>query len=289
MRVDLTLSPGEQTQTVTVTAEAAAIDTTNATLGGTVTNQAVVLAADGDPQVPGIAPIAPRRSGRAGRQWHGHHHQWPARGSGRYIGRRRNSIRLGDQQRPDQRSPTRAARWKCCLLDSVQEFSTQQNPPAEYGWRDGSAVNLAVKSGTNAIHGIGLCLRPRCGGDGRQAVLAAPGPGSVGNTTMEQPGFTLGGPILKNKLFFFVRRVYPVDQFSPGPVTRPLGSGLAGGSLEHGGRMCRGGKSEVNPLSAQISGLRPRRALAYRNRLPRPLRTCSPTIQTPHATYPPIL
>ena len=42
VRVDLTLSPGEQTQTVTVSAEAPAIDTTNATLGGTVTNQAVV-------------------------------------------------------------------------------------------------------------------------------------------------------------------------------------------------------------------------------------------------------
>ena len=38
-------------------------------------------------------------------------------------------------------------------LDSIQEFSTQQNPQAEYGWRDGSAVNLAVKSGTNSIHG----------------------------------------------------------------------------------------------------------------------------------------
>ena len=38
-------------------------------------------------------------------------------------------------------------------LDSVQEFSTPAEPPAEYGWRDGSAINLAVKSGTNAIHG----------------------------------------------------------------------------------------------------------------------------------------
>ena len=38
-------------------------------------------------------------------------------------------------------------------LDSIQEFSTQQNPQAEYGWRDGSSVNLAVKSGTNSIHG----------------------------------------------------------------------------------------------------------------------------------------
>src|SRR5580704_11115374 len=42
VRVDLTLAPGEQTQTVTVTAELPAIDTTSATLGGTVTNQAVV-------------------------------------------------------------------------------------------------------------------------------------------------------------------------------------------------------------------------------------------------------
>ncbi len=38
-------------------------------------------------------------------------------------------------------------------LDSVQEFSTQQNAPAEYGWRDGSAISLGIKSGTNAIHG----------------------------------------------------------------------------------------------------------------------------------------
>ena len=78
VRVDLTLSPGEQTQTVTVTAEAPAIDTTNATLGGTVTNQAVVVAAPGDPQLPAIAPIAPGRCGYAGRQRERHGHQWPA-------------------------------------------------------------------------------------------------------------------------------------------------------------------------------------------------------------------
>ena len=42
VRVDLTLSPGEQTQTVTVTEEIPAIDTTNATLGGDVTNQSII-------------------------------------------------------------------------------------------------------------------------------------------------------------------------------------------------------------------------------------------------------
>src|SRR5579871_3166131 len=37
-RVDLTLTPGAQTQTVTVTSEAPSVDTTDATLGGTVEN-----------------------------------------------------------------------------------------------------------------------------------------------------------------------------------------------------------------------------------------------------------
>src|SRR5437588_837619 len=41
IRVDLTVQPGEQTQTVTVTGEVPAIDTTDATLGGTVSNQAI--------------------------------------------------------------------------------------------------------------------------------------------------------------------------------------------------------------------------------------------------------
>src|SRR5439155_26715048 len=41
-RVDLTLSPGGQTETVTITEEVAAINTISATLGGTVSNQAIV-------------------------------------------------------------------------------------------------------------------------------------------------------------------------------------------------------------------------------------------------------
>src|SRR5579862_9626482 len=41
VRVDLKLSPGAQTQTVTITGEAPAINSTDATLGGTITNQAV--------------------------------------------------------------------------------------------------------------------------------------------------------------------------------------------------------------------------------------------------------
>src|SRR3989442_767165 len=41
IRVDLTVQPGEQTQTVTVTGEIPEIDTTDSTLGGTVSNAAI--------------------------------------------------------------------------------------------------------------------------------------------------------------------------------------------------------------------------------------------------------
>jgi len=40
-------------------------------------------------------------------------------------------------------------------VDSIQEFNVQQNPPAEYGWKPGAIVNVALKSGTNKIHGTG--------------------------------------------------------------------------------------------------------------------------------------
>jgi Carboxypeptidase regulatory-like domain len=42
VRVDLTLQPGAQTQTITVTSEAPAVNTTDATLGGTVSNAEIL-------------------------------------------------------------------------------------------------------------------------------------------------------------------------------------------------------------------------------------------------------
>jgi hypothetical protein len=41
MRIDLTLQPGEQTQTITVTEQAPLVETTNATLGGTLDNETI--------------------------------------------------------------------------------------------------------------------------------------------------------------------------------------------------------------------------------------------------------
>ncbi len=108
-------------------------------------------------------------------------------------------------------------------LDSVQEFSTQQNPPAEYGWRDGSSVNVAVKSGTNSIHGSAYAFGRDAAATDAKQFSAIPGVvETVGNTTVEQPGFTLGGPIIKDKLFFFVSGEFiRQTSFDPASYTVP--------------------------------------------------------------------
>ena len=36
-------------------------------------------------------------------------------------------------------------------VDAIQEFNLQQNPPAEYGWKPGSVVNVGLKAGTNSL------------------------------------------------------------------------------------------------------------------------------------------
>ena len=86
-------------------------------------------------------------------------------------------------------------------IDAIQEFNTEENPKAEYGWRAGSVINMGIKSGTNAIHGTAYAF-------GRDASATDPGnyftPGQVTPATVEQFGATAGGPIVKDKLFWFV-------------------------------------------------------------------------------------
>jgi len=85
-------------------------------------------------------------------------------------------------------------------MDAVQEFSVQQNSvDAEYGQSAGGIMNLSMKSGTNEVHGTAYYF-------GRNPKLNAR-TNSVTNTANltrnHIGGGTLGGPIIKNKLFTF--------------------------------------------------------------------------------------
>lgn len=86
-------------------------------------------------------------------------------------------------------------------IDSVQEFNVQQNPPSEYGWKPGAVVNVGLKSGSNSLHGTAFAFGRDGVMDARNYFNTAPNPKLP--RTLEQFGGSLGGPIIKNKAFFF--------------------------------------------------------------------------------------
>ena len=72
--------------------------------------------------------------------------------------------------------------------------------PAQYGLHSAATVNAVTKSGTNQFHGdLFEFLR---NGDFNARNFFAP---TRDTLKQNQFGGTIGGPILKNKLFFFAR------------------------------------------------------------------------------------
>ncbi len=89
------------------------------------------------------------------------------------------------------------------IVESVQEFKVQNNSfSAEFGNNGGTVVNMVLKSGTNKFHGSGWYFLQRSQLDARDFFNPAPNPKP--DSKRDQAGFSLGGPIRKDKTFFFV-------------------------------------------------------------------------------------
>lgn len=87
------------------------------------------------------------------------------------------------------------------ILDAVQEFQVStSNFGREFGRNFGAVINVVTKSGTNSIHGAAWEFH-------RNAAVNAANffdPGTPSALIHNQFGFTLGGPIRKDKTFWFV-------------------------------------------------------------------------------------
>ena len=86
-------------------------------------------------------------------------------------------------------------------LDAIDEFSAQSQSQAESGRNPGAVVNLVLKAGTNGLHGSVYYFN-------RNEFYGASSPFKPAN--QKQPplrnqnyGFSFGGPIIKDKTFFF--------------------------------------------------------------------------------------
>ncbi|MCP5102164.1 MAG: TonB-dependent receptor plug domain-containing protein [bacterium] len=90
-------------------------------------------------------------------------------------------------------------------LDAIQEFQIVLAPyDVRHGMFTGGGVNVITKSGTNDFHGSAYFY-------GRNESLIRKGSNAVGSDLIEFPefkessyGITFGGPLVRNKLFFFV-------------------------------------------------------------------------------------
>src|SRR5271155_4047989 len=86
--------------------------------------------------------------------------------------------------------------------DSVQEFRVVNNSfGAEHGRALGGIVNIVTKSGTNRLHGSVYDYLQNSATDARSLLQPAPLPDALREN---QFGGTLGGPIKKDKTFFFL-------------------------------------------------------------------------------------
>src|SRR6266850_2671191 len=87
-------------------------------------------------------------------------------------------------------------------IDAVAELRVLSNSEAEYGRSAGGVINIVTKSGTNGFHGSGFDFFRNNALDARNFFNEK---GQAQNPFHNnQFGGALGGPIIKNKTFFFV-------------------------------------------------------------------------------------
>lgn len=85
-------------------------------------------------------------------------------------------------------------------LDAVKEFQVvADGAPAEFGRSSSGFINVVTKSGTNEVHGTAHEFQKWTGLTSRQSDGTR-----ISAFSQEQFGGTIGGPIKKDKLFYFV-------------------------------------------------------------------------------------
>ena len=278
VRVDIALQPGEVSQTITITEAPPLVETTNATLGGTLSNQTINdLPLNGRNYInlltlrPGMT-VYPG-GGSAARSANGTRPE--------DIGYLLDGVREDDPYTGSSvlNAVIPAGDASTSLpIDAIQEFNTEQNPKAEFGWKPGAIVNAGVKSGSNSIHGTAFAFGRDTVLDARNFFNYASQPGCVATpgictkapVNLEQYGASLGGAIKKDKLFYFIN--YEGQDYSVGStllLTPPLTVTAPGGpdpahSLVDACNVLNpnhlpydGVSSPITPLSAQIAGLNP--------------------------------
>ncbi len=207
-RIDAALKPGQVSQQVEVSGESLPqVETSSAELGGTLTSETIAnIPVNGRDYTkliylnPGVAGSPDQISDSPGS-----YGTFSMNGS---RGRSNNFLLDGTDMNDGYRNDPAINEAgvfgdpaTILPLDAVAELKTISNFEAEYGRNSGAVINIVTKSGTNAWHGSALEYFRSGKLGARNYFNFDPNPKSPFNNN--QFGGSLGGPIIKDKTFFY--------------------------------------------------------------------------------------
>jgi outer membrane receptor protein involved in Fe transport len=205
-RVDFRLAVGGLEETVTVAADAPLIETSNATLGIVVDEKQVAeLPLNGrnftqlGTLLPGVVAPPPALGGQSGEATPGGFGAVTAGFNVNGMRNQSNNFLLDGTSNNDTFNTGFVLRPP---PDAIQEFKILTHSySAEYGRNAGSVVNVVTKSGSNDFHGAGWIFNRD---DALQARnFFAPQDQEKPKLEQNQFGFSVGGPVLRNRVFGF--------------------------------------------------------------------------------------
>ena len=195
--VEVSLEAGAVAETVTVSGQAAAVEVTSSTMSQTIENKRMVDLPLNGRNPFSLATLAPGVTPTSNNG-----------GSSPSISGGRNAT---SEVAIDGVSNVNAENNVSILdlnytpsVDAVQEFSVQTNAvSAEFGRLGGGVINLITKSGSNALRATAWEFARNAKMDATN-FFTNRGGGKKGDFKRNQFGGNLGGPINKDKTFFFV-------------------------------------------------------------------------------------
>src|SRR5437870_733734 len=163
--------------------------------------------------------------------------------------------------------------------DALQEFKVETSSlPAQYGFHSGGAINAVTRSGTNDLHGSLFEFVRNYGVNARN--FFAP---TRDGLKRNQYGGTIGGPVKKNKLFFFAGYQGTITRQSPQNTfaSVPTADMIAGDFTTFASRTCQGQDMVLRAPFDQNNRLAPslisQAAVNISKRLPAPVDQCGRT------------
>lgn len=211
--INFALSVQESKSTIEVSAEAQTINSTDATIGNSVSNTTVEALPMEGRNVPDLLSLQPGvlYLGQKFNDVTSSSRDTDSR-SGAVAGARsdQSNVTLDGIDNNDQRQGYAFTGVLRSTLDSLQEFRvTTTDANADNGRSSGAQIVLVTKSGTNQIHGSLYEYNRNAAAVAndffnKTAELQAGLPNKPGALIRNTFGGSLGGPIKRDKLFFFV-------------------------------------------------------------------------------------